>query len=136
MWGSSEVFMSIVAILVTMLTLCIVSADSLAIERGQGTIPLDQAIRIGNARVLKMGIDLHTVEVKVDDENKEWEEYLSSLANSSVPDLKAFAKRINDKLRGRNYWHLMYWQRGFKGGGATVLVDKNSGKVLFAQRGE
>jgi hypothetical protein len=133
--------MSIVAILVTLLTLCIGSADSLAIEQGQGLVPLEKALRIGNLRVLKMGIDLHTVEVKVDEENKDWQEYLSTLANSSVPELKTFAKRVNDKLQGRKYWCLFYEPKridghGFKGGGATVLVDKNSGKVLLALRGE
>jgi len=140
-WDSSEVFMSIGTLLVTVLTLCTGSTDSLAIERGQGLIPLEQAIRIGNTHVSKMGIDLHTVEVKVDDENKGWEEHLSLLANSSVPHLRAFAKRINGKLQGHKYWRLLYELKrvdghGFKGGGATILVDKSSGKVLLALRGE
>jgi hypothetical protein len=133
--------MSIVAILVTVLTLCIGSANSLAFEQGQGLIPLEQAIRIGNTHVSKMGIDLHTLDVKVDNENMRWEEHLSILANSSVPHLKTFAKRINHKLQGRKYWCLFYEPKridghGFKGGGANILVDKSSGKLLLALRGE
>ena len=128
-------------ILVGVLSFWIASADLPANAGGGEVITLEQALQKGNEQVLKMGIDLSTVEVKVDEENKKWQEYLSNLASSTVPEFRSVAKRYGAKLHGHSYWSIFYEPKrvdghGLKGGGATVLVEKRSGTILLAIQGE
>ncbi len=62
-------------------------------------------------------------------------DWIGQARASSVP------KHYERKLKGRSYWSIFYKPkqvpgRGFKGGGATVLIDSKTGQVLLAIRGE
>jgi hypothetical protein len=77
----------------------------------------------------------------VDAGNKQWNEYMSILRNSPVDYLQQAYRQYDKKLRGCSFWSLISRPkriegRGFKGGGANLLIDKKTGQVLLAIRGE
>ncbi len=101
----------------------------------------DRAIEIGNRHLTKMKIDLHDLDVQVDEGSKRWNDFMSILRASPDRDTQRQFQQYERKLKGRSYWAIFYKPkhvpgRGFKGGGATVLVDSKTGRVLLAIRGE
>lgn len=127
--------------LLPVLALWIGGFSEVASADGRPHITQQQAVEIGNKHVLKMNIDLGEVDIDVDEGNKKWIEYMAILRDSPVPALKRQFHRYDARLKGHTYWSLLYNPKrveghGFKGGGATVLIDSRTGRVLLAIRGE
>ncbi len=101
----------------------------------------ERAIEVGNHHLAKMQINLRDLDVQVDEGNKRWNDFMSILRDSPDGDTQRQFQQYERKLKGRSYWSIFYKPkhvpgRGFKGGGATVLVDSKTGRVLLAIRGE
>ena len=123
------------------LAFLLVGHGNFALANGRPMITQEQAIEIGNKQVSKMNIDLRDLDVEIDDGNKGWIEHMTILRTSPVPSLQRQYHQYEAKLKGHSYWSIFYQPksvggRGFKGGGATVLVDSKTGLVLLAIRGE
>lgn len=124
-----------------MLAFLLVGQSNLSLANGQSIITQEQAIEIGYKQVSKMNIDLRDLDVEVDDGNKGWIEHMAILRTSPVPSLRHQYHEYEAKLKGHTYWSIFYQPKrvgghGFKGGGATVLIDSKTGLVLLAIRGE
>lgn len=114
-------------------------ADSRAKAEDQLVSSEERAIEIGNKEIIRMNLILKELGVHVNEGNKQWNEYMAILRDSPVDVLQKEFRRYEKKLRGHAFWSLIYRPkrvegRGFKGGGATVLVDKTTGQVLIAIR--
>lgn len=122
-----------------MIAVVLVSTDVPVLAGGEQLITREQAMRIGNQRAKLLGLNLQSVTVRVDEDNREWEESMSYLRESSIEEFKAVARRYDARLAGHSFWSILYEparSNGYtlKGGGATILVDKKTGKVLLAIR--
>lgn len=122
-------------------SLVIAAIDSFVLANEGTLVTQEQAIGIGNRQVSKMQIDLTDLDMEIDEGNKRWNEYMALLRDSPVSTLQHQFQRYEAKLKGHSYWSIFYKSkresgRGFKGGGATVLIDSETGRVLLAIRGE
>jgi hypothetical protein len=121
--------------------LLIASLDSFVFANGGTLVTQEQAIGIGNRQVSKMQIDLTDLEMEIDEGNRRWNEYMALLRDSPVSTLQHQFQQYEAKLKGHSFWSIFYKPkreagRGFKGGGATVLIDSETGRVIIAIRGE
>ena len=130
--------------LASFLILCVFvvgAIGNLVFANGGPLITQEQAIGIGNKQVSKMHIDLASLEVEVDEGNKRWDEYMAILRDSPITTLQRQFHQYKATLKGHSHWAIFYKPKreeghGFKGGGATVLIDSKTGRVLVAIRGE
>ena len=98
------------------------------------------AIKVANKEVEKLGIDLQELEIEVDKGNRRWDEFMSILRDSGEVTREQY-QQYQSRLRGRIFWTIFYSPKGidghgWKGGGATVLIDAKNGEVLIVIRGE
>ncbi len=100
----------------------------------------EEAIKIANKEVETLGIDLRDLEIEVDKGNRRWDEFMSILRVSGEVTRVQY-QEYQARLQGRTFWTLFYHLKsvdghGWKGGGATVLIDAKNGEVLIVIRGE
>ncbi len=100
----------------------------------------EDAIKVANKEVEKLGIDLQELEIEVDKGNRRWDEVMSILRDSGEVTHERY-QQYQTRLQGRTFWALFYRPKridghGWKGGGATVLIDAKNGEVLIVIRGE
>ncbi|HRC24490.1 MAG: hypothetical protein KBH05_01680 [Nitrospira sp.] len=100
----------------------------------------EDAIKIANKEVEKLGIDLRDLEIEVDKGNRQWDEFMSILRESGEATREQY-QRYQSRLKGRIFWTIFYSPKRIdgrrpKGGDATVLIDARSGEVLIVIRGE
>lgn len=112
-----------------------VEADGVSVLKSPRTI-----LRIANKEVNKLGLNYHELDVQVDDQNRKWRQVMSILKESDSVAQKTF-REYEAKLQGRTYQAVYYRPKsvdgyGTKGGGATVLIDAQTGEVLIVIRGE
>lgn len=95
---------------------------------------LDQKdiIEIANNKAIELGYDISKMEIKFDQDNKRWEKRF-------IPrPISKYDRSLMKKLKNKDYQILHYslmpvgWVRG---GGLTIFVDKNNGKVIDVIRG-
>ncbi|WP_289270110.1 hypothetical protein [Nitrospira tepida] len=101
----------------------------------------EQAIKIANKEVDKLGLDPQDLDMEVDKGNVRWDEFMSILRDSGVAESREQYKQHQAKLQGRTFWTIFYLPKRIegrrpKGGGATVLIDARDGEVLIVIRGE
>lgn len=101
----------------------------------------EQAIKIANQEVNKLGLDLQGLDRELDIGNVRWDEYMSILRESGVPESREQYKEYQAQLKGKTHWTIFYFPKRIegrrpKGGGAIVLVDAREGQVLIVIRGE
>ena len=110
---------------------------------GAGSLSLvkkEDAIKVANKEVEKLGIDLQELEIEVDKGNRRWDEVMSILRDSGEVTHERY-QQYQTRLQGRTFWALFYRPKridghGWKGGGATVLIDAKNGEALIVIRGE
>ena len=100
----------------------------------------EDAIKVANKEVEKLGIDLRDLEIEVDKGNRQWDEFMSILRESGEATREQY-QRYQSRLKGRTFWTIFYSPKRIdgrrpKGGDATVLIDARSGEVLIVIRGE
>lgn len=123
---------------------CVFTAVMLAHDAEAGSrvgVNQEQAIKIANQEVNKLGLDLQGLDRELDKGNVRWDEYMSVLRESGVPESREQYKEYQAKLKGKTHWTIFYFPKRIegrrpKGGGAIVLVDAREGQVLIVIRGE
>ncbi|MER2514027.1 MAG: hypothetical protein ABTQ25_16705 [Nitrosomonas ureae] len=96
----------------------------------------EDAIKVANKEVEKLGIDLQELEIDVDRGNRKWDYYMSILKESGIPESRQRYQQYQARLQGRTFWTLFYHLKhadshGARDGGVTVLIDARSGEVLI-----
>ena len=99
------------------------------------------ATQVGNREVQRLGLDLSQLEIKVDDGNKRWERFMAYTKQGPDEGTKMLYEEYNAKLEGKTFWVIYFSLKPIKGsyakgGGATVLIDKQTSKPLLVIRGE
>lgn len=100
----------------------------------------EDAIKVANKEVEKLGIDLRDLEIEVDKGNRQWDEFMSILRVSGEVTRDQY-QQYQARLQGKTFWTLFYHPKridghAWKGGGAIVLIDAKNGEVLIVIRGE
>lgn len=99
------------------------------------------ATEVGNREVQRLGLDLSQLEMEVDGENKRWERFMAYIKKGPDAGTKKLYEEYNAKLQGKTFWVIGYSLKPIKGsyakgGGATVLIDKQTSEPLLVIRGE
>lgn len=99
------------------------------------------AMQVGNREVQRLGLDLSQLEIKVDDGNKRWERFMAYTKKGPDEETKMLYEEYNAKLQSGTFWVIYFSLKPVKGtypkgGGATVLINKQSSEPLLVIRGE
>jgi hypothetical protein len=99
------------------------------------------ATQVGNREVQRLGLDLSQLEIKIDDENKRWERFMAYTKKGPDKETKMLYEKYNAKLQGKTFWVVYFSLKPIKGtypkgGGATVLIDRQTSEPLLVIRGE
>ena len=96
----------------------------------------EQAIEIAKQELRKAVPDPARYEFYVDEDNKGWHGQMSLFKESSSKSSQEQYRKYNSILEGRKYWTIFLEGKSAGGGhakddGFTVIIDKETGKVLF-----
>jgi hypothetical protein len=97
--------------------------------------PMSKAeiMRIANKTAADMGYNLRKMKASMDEENTNWNWYISKLPS---PRSAEFVN-IESRLKGRKYWAVYYEPKPLQcGGDLFIFVDSQTGEVITTLAGQ
>lgn len=116
-------------VLLVIIVLVSTTLYSIATEvPGPMNITRQQAIEISKKEALKLGYDVDSMNLEIDENNTTWNKYIKL---DPDPDMLS-------KLKNRKYWAVSYSPRDDEtfGGDVWILIDKNDGHIIEIIRGK
>lgn len=91
----------------------------------------EEAIKIANNEIEKLGYDVKNMEMEISKYNTPWNKYLPKNSDSEY-----IIERKN-KLINKEYWAIYYKPKGLiLGGDICVFVDSTNGEIITTIRGK
>jgi hypothetical protein len=121
---------------ITLLSVCIVLSTLLlssALEAREGMpVTREEAINIAKKEAVKLGYDVESMDLEIDENNTAWNKYVKYLELD--PDMKS-------QLKSTTFWAVYYGPRydpnnPVLGGDVWVLIDRSDGRVITIIRGK
>lgn len=115
---------------VTITTCIIFSVGCNYGESGNMNISQEKALEIANNKAIELGYDISEMNIKIDKDHAEWDNYVKS------GPISKYDMELLKKLEGKKYWIVRYIPKKIQfGGDLLVFIDKNSGEVISFLQG-
>jgi hypothetical protein len=121
------------------LTFLFVTVDDCVLANGI-VVSRDRAVEIAKQQIAHSGLDVNEYSIEVDEDNKDWNEWLSMLGKSRDESNRRLRQQYDAKLSGKSYWIINFVTKAkpgivIKDGTTAVFVDRNTGEILMTLRG-